>query len=357
MGAGKSCDKKDHIDAKPSVDLASGIRVATSRECVSCSLVFPGANTTSTVSMTRDGNTLVITPFSPLTATFNGRQAVFREVRIYYPAPIKVEGVQADAVVQFVDEGNIEIFVPIGKSAGNAGTSFGFLSNLVSNLDVTTSEGLGIVDPDTKKYVTTTPVTGQNWSLTNLVTPTDPYFTWVDGKLEQYTRMDWGCDRYIGWRATAGSQIIYFQNPVPVSDTDINKLTTTIGGVRPEDVITTLANPLYSPGEAKNCPPVPIKLKLPTFDSNKGMADFIQYVIVVIAAILGIVAALAFMRSQGIQGAVGMVRTWMTPRKPGGTVAAPTAAAAPSPGLSSALSAANVLKGKLPGLLAAAKRK
>jgi hypothetical protein len=244
------------------VDLGVGLSIATSEQCASCSLSFPLGNTASASAMTRDKNTIVLRPFSPFVAVFNGRQFTFSELLLYYPAPLRVEGLQADAVLQCNSGTELEIFIPL-KKGSTTGASGAFLSAVSQRLDPATSAGLGIVKKDSTEYERFDIVTGQDWSLTNLVTTSAPYFTWVDSKLEQYVKADLMCDRYIGWRSNPGPQVIYFQNPVSVSAADIDKLTATVGAVMPDTVLSNITQPLYFSGKA-NCPAPAPKPKTPS---------------------------------------------------------------------------------------------
>ena len=322
MGNGGSkCTKQDHIDPKPSVDMNVGITVAGSQGCKSCVLSFSQQNTASAVTLTRKVNTLIIRPFSPFTITFNGTQAVFTEIRLIHPAPLRVEGVQADAALQCVDDNNtVTMIIPLASASGDTGTGFGFLNTIAANLDGSTSGGLGIVNKDTGEYEQTTVNTGQHWSITNLVSSTDPYFTWVNSELVQYVKSDSQCDRYLGWKSTPGAQVIYFQNPVKVSSADINKLNATVGAVLPKDVLSTVTNPLYVAGSPQNCPPKLPKLNPPSLNMDAKFLEFLSFFVAVCCILLGVVAAIAFVNS-GIMNPVanGIARLFRWPTEKGST--------------------------------------
>jgi hypothetical protein len=252
--------------------------------------------------MTRDKNTIVLRPFSPFVAVFNGRQFTFTELRVYHPAPMRIEGVQADAVVQCNSGTDLAIFIPIKKGTG-VGSSAAFLSAMSQRLDPSTSTGMGIVNKDSGAYEQVDLVTGQDWSLTNLVGDADPYFTWVDSKLEQYVRSDLVCHRYIGWRSTPGPQVIYFQNPVTVSSADIDKLTATVGAVMPTNVLSVVSHPLYSAGKA-NCPAPAASAKPPSLSAGVNVTMFgnvFTYFISVLLVLLA-VAIVSF----GVQSVTGI---------------------------------------------------
>lgn len=327
MGGGSSrawCVKQDHIDKKTEVDLSVGLSIAKSEACGTCALSFPLGNTASATNMTRDHNTIVIRPFTPFIAVFNGRQFSLTEMRLYHPAPMRVEGVQADAVLQCNSGADLEIFIPLSK--GNSiGASGEFLNAIGMRLDPSSSGGLGIVNKDTGAYEQIDIVTGQDWSLTNLVSDKDPYFTWVDSKLEQYVKFDGICDRYIGWRSTPGPQVIYFQKPVSVSAGDLDKLATTVGAVMPKDALSTVTHPLYAAGKA-NCPtPLP-KMKAPSFNFESGAGRTMLYVFGAFFVILIVAGAAMFVNSFSVQsigrtvrdniGSVATVPTTPTPPTP-----------------------------------------
>ena len=294
-GGGSSFQKPTIVDPKPSTDMNVGISVAGSEGCASCTLSFDLGSTSSLVTATREDdpsslkNRIVLSPSTPFTLTFNNRQAVFRKLYLYYPAPLRVEGVQADAMLQGVDGDNLMVFVPL--MASNVGGDF---TTRVAERLGPTADGLGSAGDD-KKFKTITIPTGQDWSLTKLVSATDPYFTWSNSELEQYTISDNAVMKHIGWRSKPGPQVIYFQNPVPVNAADIQKLTAAVGAVIPGDVLSSVTHPLYSAGQA-NCPtPLP-KLKVPKFKLSSMSEGFINFLLL-FAVFLGIIVAVALVLS------------------------------------------------------------
>jgi hypothetical protein len=194
-------------------------------------------------------------------------------------------------MLQGVDEGNMILFIPLSASTTSGS---GFLNTIASRLNPT-SDGLGVVDKDTKKFKTLTIPTGQDWSLTNVVSAKDPYFTWVDSPLEQYTIIDNPFIKHIGWRAKAGPQVIYFQNPSPVTAADIASLTAAVGAVMPGDVLSKVLDPLYSPGEI-SCPSPAPKFKAPKLKMS-GLSENVLFVLYILAVFLGLVVAVALILS------------------------------------------------------------
>jgi hypothetical protein len=367
-GGGSKCSKVDKIDPKPAVDMSVGVTVAGSHGCKSCELTYPQSNTSSVVDVTRKGNMIVMMPPLPFTAVFNGIKATFTEVRLFYPSPIRIEGVQADAVVQCVDD-QLTILIPLKKAEGAGGLSGKFLNTITSRLSPASAEGLGLPDnpeEDPKimesknffailrersrviqakaagtSYLTINVQTGQDWALTNLVKETDPYFTWVNSSLEQYTRADTECVRYIGWRSTSGAQVIFYQNPVAILEADFNKLTATVGPVKPSDVLSPVTNPLYMAGKATGCkPPLP-PLKLPSMKLDAKLSDLVMYIFLLAVVLLAVIFAVAIVNSDSLaQFGKNFMRvfSWGTPAKA-------SAAAAPPPNPLGAVAALATKKG------------
>jgi len=300
-GSSSSFQKKEIIDPKPNAEQNGGVSVATSSGCDSCVLTFDLSSTTSQVTATRVidaetslGNRIQLTASRPLSLTFNDHHASFTQLFLYYPAPLQVEGEQAEAVLQCVDPDNIMLFIPL-KSGGTNN----FLGAISPRINLT-PDGLGIPDPDTKKYKSLNISTGSGWGLMKLVTATDPYFTWSDSPLEQYVIADSPFFKHIGWRPKPGPQVIYFKNPVPIISDDIQAITSVIGPVKPDDVLHSVTNTIFVTGEPCAAPvsdtdplqPPPPKFKL------SGVSEGMLYVFFSVAVFFGIIAAVVLMLSK-----------------------------------------------------------
>jgi hypothetical protein len=279
-----------------------------------------------------------------LSVNFNGVTAVFNQIKLYAPAPTAVEHVNADAVLHCVSD-VLWLFIPL--KAADIGPHTTFLTAIVNVLNPATKEGLGIVDPATNRYGTTTAAPGQDWSISSIVDGAkDPYFTWVNGRLEQYTISDSECERRLGWKSSSGPQVVYMQNSVNIAAADIAKLRTTIGTVLPSDVGLTISNTMYSPGQV-SCPsPLP-KLKLPTFKPNEAWVDGAVYFGILLIAFLGVVAAvsLASMTNGPIQYiSRGFWKVLGSPFPASRKISAPAPAAAPGLSIPLPAGAAALLK-------------
>jgi len=301
-GGGSKCTKQDRIDPKPDVASNLGLTIAGSKQCSGCSLTLNQTSTTSIINVTRIKEALVLRPTVPLSVTFNGTTVVFNELALYIPSPISVEHTQADAVIHCFSD-SIWMYIPLEKS--NSGPAVDFLSTIAGVLDPASAEGLGFKDPKTGTYKQVSVATGLDWSITKLIKGTDPYFTWVNGELEQYVKSETDCDRYIGWRTTSGPQVIFFQNPVGVSSDDLERIRQTIGVLDPSEIKLSLSNILYSPGEA-NCSAKLPKLKLPTFKPDSKLTQFAIYFGILLIAFLAVVLAVSLaMQTNGPIQAIG----------------------------------------------------
>jgi hypothetical protein len=235
---------------------------------------------------------LLLEPAVPLSVNFNGITAVFNQVALYTPAPTSIEHINADAVIECKSD-QLRLFIPLKSS--DTGEHLGFLTEIAAVLDPETAKGLGIVDPKTGKYKTAVAPTGQDWSIAGLVDGArDPYFTWVNGKLTQYTISDSECELHLGWKSSTGATMVYFQNSINVSSTDIAKIRNTIGTLSPKDAGLTINSTLYYPGQS-NCPAPRPKLKLPTFNPNSAWADYAVYFGILLIAFLAVVTAVSLL--------------------------------------------------------------
>jgi hypothetical protein len=344
-GGGSRCTKNTTIDKKPEVSADVGITIAGSKQCNNCNLSVAVSSSSSVINLTRDNTTsgiLLLEPTVPLSVNFNGTTAVFNQVALYAPAPTSVEQVNADMVLECRSD-QLRLFIPL--KASDSGDHIGFLSAIAGALDPTTENGLGIVDSSTGKYRTAIAPTGQDWSIAKLVDGVrDPYFTWVNGKLTQYTIYDSECFSRIGWKASAGPTIIYFQNSIDVSSADVTKIRNTIGVVSPQIVGLTINNTLYYPGESNCGAPLP-KLKLPIFQPNSSFTDYALYFGIILIAFLAVVAAvsLAMMKDGPIQMFAGGISRLF------GSFPKANRVPGPMPGLAAAIQNPTALKDAVQG--------
>lgn len=283
MGAGSSCNTRDIVDPYPGNDVTNGLKRADSEGCSNCNLIIDNGNTVSTVDLHVLDKGVRITPVIPLTVTFNTQQYKITEIDFFYPAPIRVEGTNADAVMRFksLDGDGLELFLPLASSVNMTTAPSDFLSKIAHSL------------PDTTKTTTVSSVSvGQNWSLASLISPNDPYFTWINADYERYVKYMIPCSqRLMGWRPLRGSRAIYMANPTVVPDSDMAILRASVLRMNPADVFKTLPYTyFYPPNEP--CPDCKTPTKAKTSAPSPMSAAFFNWVIAIVVIILFCIAVI-----------------------------------------------------------------
>lgn len=283
MGAGSSCTTRDIVDPYPGNDVINGLKRADSEGCSNCNLIIDNGNTVSTVDLRVFDKGVRITPVIPLTITFNTQQYKITEIDFFYPAPIRVEGTNADAVMRFksLDGDGLELFLPLASSVNMTTSPSDFLSKIAQSL------------PDTTKKTTVSSVSvGQNWSLASLISPNDPYFTWVNADYERYVKYLIPCSqRIMGWRPLRGPRAIYMANPTVIPDGDMAILRASVLRLNPTDVFKTLPYTyFYPPNEPCTDCKVPAKAK--TSAPSPMSAALFNWIIAIVVVILFCIAVI-----------------------------------------------------------------
>jgi hypothetical protein len=274
MGGGHSSIQQVIQDPKPlGPDPSTGLSLSTSEGCGKCELLIDGGISSSMVEMMRMGDPMEypstpgafstntrahIAPTLPFKATFNGVPEAFPMMSVYAPSPIRIESVQHDAVLQIGLEGTnkIIIIVPLVSSALSA-PSINFMQKIGSTVQ-TLAGGSAIVDAPgvtdgSKKVYAKVPVpTGSDWKLTDLIGPTDPYFTWVSAEYESYVRTVNPSFKVMGWRPKDGTRYIVMQNPAAIGENDLAAIRM-LPVTKPGDVLGTIGKVFYKSGTPKKC--------------------------------------------------------------------------------------------------------
>ena len=232
----------------PTSDLNTGLSMSTSEGCADCKLTIDDRNTVSSVDASTTALGILIKPILPVQVTFNGEVHNLDRFFWTYPAPLRVEGQQADAVLIGVSEGFL-IFFPLASTV-NATQSSPESSDFFANITPLLGD---LKDKDGKpsgKTITGIPV-GQNWSLGKLAKDNDPYFTWVDASYERYVKYEVPCgERRIGWQATSGPRVVYMKKPATVSESDLGVLRALASRVEAGAIIKQVPHVFYYPPNA-----------------------------------------------------------------------------------------------------------
>lgn len=263
---------------------------------------------------------------------------------LYHPCPVRIENVQADAVLSLNDPSDpnvdVVILVPIrGASMGQESETF--FSRIVSQI-----AGISVPDPVTGLYPAADIATGNNWNIKSvfwLGSPEsdgtakvqDSYYTW-DGaatyKREQTYSLPsmtgfQGLIRY-GWKPE-GKRVRYFMmgTPVNMTQSDLSLLTQYLPTTPADQAIHKIPDPSVA-GNAKplyraaignaaeaGCGVVRERMENPEEDTNscdpfamnankindgRGLSnrfiDILYNVMMALAALIGIGLALYFVK-------------------------------------------------------------
>jgi hypothetical protein len=211
-----------------------GLSVAGASECKRCELELGNNVSTSVVTIQRVGDPgkyarqpgfdlaagkLLITPDKPFEFRFNGRSFTVNYMTIYRPSPIRVENVQADAVLSLNDYHTAPshvILIPLSTS-NIFGTGANFVDRIMANVN-------GIDEDDKPLSVSV----GNDWTLTSVlptaqnakgkVVVSVPFFKWSGTELVEKMLQDYWFVRVYGWRPREGdTTTIMLKDPVAVS--------------------------------------------------------------------------------------------------------------------------------------------
>ena len=220
---------------KPSQQYASNVSVAGALDCSNCVLELGQNLSTSVVTIQRIGDVkkyqqtgefpvgkgkLLITLDKPFEFRFNGKPFTVSYMTLYRPSPIRIENIQADAVLSLNDyhtQSSHVILVPLSSS-----NTFGEAGNFVDRI-MQSVQGL---DEDDKPLAVTV---GNDWTI-NKVLPTTqekggknvvsvPYFRWQTAQLKETLVIDQPWQKVYAWLPPPGEGIttIMLKDPIPIS--------------------------------------------------------------------------------------------------------------------------------------------
>lgn len=106
-----------------------------------------------------------LTPSIPFKLSFNGQEINVKSMAVYHPCPLRLEGIQADAVLSLNDPGfedsNYVVLIPlVSRNSGSPSTQF--FDTVFSQISTVTAP-----DPTGQYPIRNVPV-GNNWSLTKV---------------------------------------------------------------------------------------------------------------------------------------------------------------------------------------------
>lgn len=166
---------------------------------------------------------LFIKPDKAFEVTVDGKTFTITQMAIYRPCPIRIENVQADAVLSLNDysDPNAKVVILLPMSAAvTYGAPGDFVGRVMQNLDAfTVNETTGQFNP------LVVPV-GNDWSLTRVLEVgggqngevSGGYFKWVAADYEKYVKSASFKHIHYSWRQKPGGvTTILMKNPIAVS--------------------------------------------------------------------------------------------------------------------------------------------
>lgn len=196
-----------------------------------------------------------ITPSIPPSIDVNGQQVLVTKMTLYYPCPLRVEGIQYDAVFSLNDPSDSTaktiVLVPV-KADPKPGPDSLFLGRVAAYVPSISQE-----NPITGEIPTTTVPTGNDWNLTRLIPIRENgevesgFFTWTGSQTAQrYLKTNNSSVKEYDWRLVPGPNYVMMKNPIAISPADFTSLQT-LPETPPKDAIhPVLTQPrvIYKPG-------------------------------------------------------------------------------------------------------------
>lgn len=184
-----------------------------------------------------------ITPSIPFEMTFNGQKVPVKTMTVYHPCPLRLDGIQPDAVLSLNDPGFEDgspyiLLVPL-VSRNSADPSVAFFDKVLTQIS-----GLAALDP-TGQYPIRNIPTGNDWSLSkvfNVSVPSDGvglqvsngYYEWKGMPTLEQKRED-GVNGQRPWESTItykwvesgkpSPRYIMLDQPVAISSTALSTIT------------------------------------------------------------------------------------------------------------------------------------
>ena len=194
------------------------------------------------------------------------------QMTMYHPSPIRIDAVQADAMLSLNDPSDKAakyiILIPL-KAVNSGNPSNEFLNKIARHLQTVREPR-----PDTGEYLESTIATGADWALDKLFTLTgeagsstvkNGFFTWTG--VAGYDRVNLGTTRsgnknitVIGWKQTEGlssPQYVLLDTPLDINPEDMAMLTQSLPVTPPSEAIHSVpaqTNLVYYKGSE---PPAP----------------------------------------------------------------------------------------------------
>jgi hypothetical protein len=249
-----------------------------------------------------------LTPSIPFKLTFKGQEIDVKTMSVYHPCPLRIEGVQPDAVFSlndpsFDDKSEYIILIPL-TAKNTADPSIALFDKILPQINAL------MVPEATGQYMTRNVATGANWSLASIFTPStrngdsfevqNGYYEWkgmptlerVKSETVNYQTIGGGgLFNSPGMQVPSGTTINYswkesgkpspryimLDTPVAISSSSLSSITQTLPVTPASDAVHAVlysSNPLERGIVHKQGPPNPACPRENFADMNGVKEDF-----------------------------------------------------------------------------------
>lgn len=227
-----------------------------------------------------------LTPSIPFKLSFMGQEITVKTMSVYHPCPLRIEGVQPDAVFSlndpsFDDGSGYIILIPL-IAKNTADPSVEFFDKILPQINaVTAPEATG-------QYMTRHIPTGANWSLTKIFSTMvtaggsfevqNGYYEWKGMPALERVREDGNNTITYSWKESGkpSPRYIMLDTPVAISATSLSSVTQTLPVTPSSDAIHAVlysSNPLQRGIVHKQGPLNPEACARETFADMNGVKE------------------------------------------------------------------------------------
>jgi hypothetical protein len=188
-----------------------------------------------------------LTPSIPFKLSFKGKEIDVRTMSVYHPCPLRIEGVQPDAVLSLNDpsfDSKSEYIILIPLTAKNSSDpSIAVFDKILPQINAV------MVPEATGQYVTRNIATGSNWSLASIFIPStrnsesfevkNGYYEWKGIPALERVRQDGNNTISYSWKETGkpSPRYIMLDTPVAISSSSLSSITQTLPVTPTSDAI------------------------------------------------------------------------------------------------------------------------
>ena len=234
-----------------------------------------------------------LTPSIPFKLTFKGQEIDVKTMSVYHPCPLRIEGVQPDAVFSlndpsFDDKSEYIILIPL-TAKNTADPSIALFDKILPQINAL------MVPEATGQYMTRNVATGANWSLASIFTPStrngdsfevkNGYYEWKGmptlERVKSETAGYWYGTTTINysWKESGkpSPRYIMLDTPVAISSSSLSSITQTLPVTPSTDAVHAVlysSNPLERGIVHKQGPPNPACPRENFADMNGVKEDF-----------------------------------------------------------------------------------